>query len=115
MSFGNEIQIRADRWFEWRRKTEVVAEQCPDGEKLFMMTCRGIWDPKGPGYEPVGAGNVNALLVSALTEQDAIEVLRMNLMHVSEEYDQTHWEIEMVGYDVRTNGPQVVYEGVSAW
>lgn len=112
MSFGERIQIRADRWFEYKRAGLSYCVHEGTTEVMWQFRCLGIWEGETPGvYETVGCGYVNGVLLSAMTEAEAVEELRNRLMHLSEEYDNSHWEIELVGIDVRPYGSdKIVYE-----
>lgn len=115
MKFGNSIQIRADRWFEYKRVGTPFNSNVGGMNILWQLKCLGIHDSSlDDDYEFLDCGMANGILLSAATESQAIETLRRHIMHQSEEYDNSHWTIELVGFDARqTDSEPIVHESHS--
>ncbi len=109
MEFGKRIQMRADRWFEYKRMGAKYGTHEGAMAMLWQFKCLGIHDSDlDDGYENLGCGVVNGVLLAADTEPEAVEELRKHLMHLSEEYENTHWELTLVGIDARPYGSDTI-------
>jgi len=108
MKYGKEVILRGGRYFDYKRKGLVTPTNTPEGSVfLWSFKTLGIFDPnsseadENSGCVFIGWGNIRQLILSAPTEEAAVELLRIELTNDSIEYDGSRWDLELVGLDLR--------------
>lgn len=106
MRYGNEVILRGGRYFDYKRKGASVPKHFLPTKFIWQFTTLGIYAPKDEdadetGYASIGTGNCKELLVSAATEEDAVALLKLELTNHAESYNGSHWNLELVGHDLR--------------
>lgn len=115
MNYGKEIILRGGRYFDYKRKgLTFPVDIAGDRNFLWSFKTLGVYNPddrsanEETGYVFIGWGNIQQIILSAPTEEAAAELLRIELTNDSEEYDGSHWDLEIVGVDLREVNDQPV-------
>lgn len=107
-----EVIMRGGRSFEYRRIGGPTMAPLGLGRLLWLFKTTGVMEDGE--LETIGNCNINVMLVSAITEEQAVEVLRSCLNPEGIKYDASLWDLELVGLDVREGeADPILYTGVS--
>lgn len=104
MQYGTEVLMRGSRYFDYKRVDELG--QPTMSRLIWSFTCLGTYAPEDEGANEAGyvqtePGYIRSIIVSANTEGGAVELLRDKLNPDGIWYDRTHWNLELIGLDLR--------------
>lgn len=110
MRYGTEVIMRGMRYFDYRRigQPDLDVPQLNANKRLWQFKTLGEYDKGGAntneaGYRSLDQGEIHGAIVSSHTEAGAVEILRLMLNPDGMTYDATHWNLELLGYDTRSN------------
>ena len=110
MKYGTEVIMRGMRYFDYKRigQPDFEVTQLKSNKLLWQFKTLGEYDQGGCnvnefGYRSLDQGDIHGLIVSARTEAEAVEILRSKLNPDGITYNGTHWNIELLGIDTRSN------------
>lgn len=114
MVYGTEVIMRGGRYFDYKRVEDI--EQTESGGRIiWKFTCRGIYEPRSEyadkdGFEALDPGYIRGAIISAATESEAVEQLRLELNPNGVDYNCTRWDLERIGVDTRPATEPVIIQ-----